>query len=450
MRKLPSVLLGISLICLFFTGIVLADGNETTVSLDSPNSSQSYKPGDNVKITGKAPNIEQVTVLVRNSGGGIAYAAQPSVTNGVFSTEFQLNDDAVEGRYTIRIGAKELTAPVDFTFQVSKSSGGGGSGGSYPVPGAVTSTNGTATVPHNAGGTISLGSEATIGIPAGALQGTNKVEIKIEKITTPPAVPTGFKLAGSVYEFSVDGKKSYNFAKDITIKLNFDPNTLEVEEMPTIQYYDEAQNKWVNLGGTVSGNTVTIQVNHFTKYAVIVVKKTETEDEKLKDIAGHWAFDNIKKLIALGAINGYPDNSFKPNKTITRAEFATVLVKAFKIEKKGSKFFADTTAHWAKDYIATAAENGIVNGYNTATFGPDNPINREQMSLMIVKAAKLTSAAGEIQFSDCGKISPWAREAIATAIQNGIMKGYPDNTVRPQGSATRAEAVTVVVNVLNK
>ncbi|HQD76211.1 MAG TPA: S-layer homology domain-containing protein [Bacillota bacterium] len=170
----------------------------------------------------------------------------------------------------------------------------------------------------------------------------------------------------------------------------------------------------------------------------------------LNDVAGHWAYDNINKLVTLGCISGYPDGSFKPENTITRAEFATLLVKAFKLEGNGGKTFTDTTAHWARDYIATAATNGLVNGYPDGTFGPDDLITREQMAVMIVKAAKLAPVAEAPQFADSGSISPWAREAIATATENGIMRGYPDNTVRPGGSATRAEAVTVIINALNK
>lgn len=170
--------------------------------------------------------------------------------------------------------------------------------------------------------------------------------------------------------------------------------------------------------------------------------------EMLKDIAGHWAENNIQELVALGAISGYPDGTFKPDNNITRAEFATVLVKAFQLEPQSGKIFKDTAGHWAQETISTAASYGIVSGYSADTFGPDDLITREQMAVMVVKAAKLTPAAVELSFTDSAGISEWAREAMTTAVANGIINGYPDNTVRPQGSATRAEAVTVIVNAL--
>lgn len=170
----------------------------------------------------------------------------------------------------------------------------------------------------------------------------------------------------------------------------------------------------------------------------------------LQDINGHWAEKNISQMVASAAVGGYPDGSFKPDNTITRAEFATMLAKAFKPENKAGKTFADTARHWAKDYIVQATANGIVSGFDINTFGPDELITREQMAVMITRAAQLVGAAEEVPFADSGSISGWAKDAMTAAAINGIMKGYPDNTIHPQGNATRAEAVTVIVNALNK
>jgi hypothetical protein len=119
-----------------------------------------------------------------------------------------------------------------------------------------------------------------------------------------------------------------------------------VEENPCINYYDEQLRRWVNLDGEVSGHTVTVQVDHFTKFALIGKIKLS-----LTDIAGHWAESNIKKLVSLGAISGYPDGTFRPNNNITRAEFVTVLVKAFQIEGQGGKVFVDTVCTGLKKVL---------------------------------------------------------------------------------------------------
>jgi len=179
-------------------------------------------------------------------------------------------------------------------------------------------------------------------------------------------------------------------------------------------------------------------------------EQKQEEPVTLNDITGHWALDSINTLVRQGCISGYPDGSFKPENTITRAEFAAVLVKAFQLENNNGKTFSDTAAHWAKDYIAAAAAKGLVSGYAGGNFGPDDLITREQMAVMIVKAAGLAPAAEAPGFADSPAISGWAVEAVAAATENGIMKGYSDNTIRPGGSATRAEAVTVIMNALNK
>ncbi len=192
------------------------------------------------------------------------------------------------------------------------------------------------------------------------------------------------------------------------------------------------------VGPEISGS------NSISKIAGIKLAKIPV----LNDISGHWAQVNIQALIETGVISGYPDNSFKPETTISRAEFATILAKAFKLTPKAGSEFADTANHWAKNYISWAAAAGIVSGYSPTSFGPDDLITREQMAVMIVKAAELEIPAGDTAFTDKGKISEWAKDAVAAAVNAGFIKGNPDNTMAPQNNATRAEAVTVILNAL--
>ena len=186
-----------------------------------------------------------------------------------------------------------------------------------------------------------------------------------------------------------------------------------------------------------------------TKPELVTQTVTSLPTSSLNDISNHWAVERINNLVARGAIKGYPDNTFQPDNTITRAEFTTVVVKAFNLTNSNGKVFTDTSGHWAKDYIATATAAGIVGGYNDNVFGPNDPVTREQMAAMVVKAANLTVAAAENQFADSNSIAGWAQEAVATAVNIQIIRGYPDNTFKPGGKATRAEAVTVIVNALN-
>jgi DMSO/TMAO reductase YedYZ molybdopterin-dependent catalytic subunit len=169
---------------------------------------------------------------------------------------------------------------------------------------------------------------------------------------------------------------------------------------------------------------------------------------QLTDIAGHWAENNIKKLFDLGIVTGRPDGSYRPDDNITRAEFASVLVKALKLEGEKGIVFSDTVAHWAKDIVALAAEHGIVSGYDEDTFGPNDLVNREQMAAMVVRGTELAAVEETFPFGDRADFSDWAEEAISEAAAAGIISGYPNGNFGPQDHATKAQAATVVANLL--
>jgi hypothetical protein len=428
------------LLMMCFPAVVMADSSpQISVSL----SKTTAPVGDSVTVSGTTASGAWVPLKVIDEAGNIVvFDAGKADPSGNYSIGFIVPASA-SGTLTVVVGEGSGVATKALNIGGSPSSS---SSGGTPPSKAVTSTTGSAKVTPSAGGTIGLGDEATIKIPANALTGTNAVEVKVTKVTAPPAVPAGFRLVGNVYEFSVGGKDSYSFDKEVTITLSFDPNALKPGETPAIYYYDQNAKKWVKLGGEATDNAVTVKVDHFTQFAVMA--EPASLDQTLTDITGHWAENRIKELVDLGAISGYPDGTFRPDNNITRAEFATILVKAFKLEPQSGKVFADTTSHWAKDTIATAAAYGIVNGYDGNTFGPNDLITREQMAAMIVNALKLTPVTEEISFIDSGSISGWARAAVTTAVNNGLINGYPDNTIRPQGHATRAEAATIMVNAL--
>ena len=291
------------------------------------------------------------------------------------------------------------------------------------------------------------------------------IEVSIKKPSKDniPPVSSEFKLLGEVYEITTDKKVTFN--KPVTITLYFDQDEVDKDKY-VAGIYCWSNKEWVLLDqvkadmetGKVSGT-----VNHFSMFAVLLSEKSEiaTNEEKepvkevvtpvkrsLKDITGHWAEANINKLANTGAIGGYPDGTFKPDNKITRAEFAATLVIAFKLGPRSGKVFSDTSGHWAQDAITTVAAHGIISGYNETNFGPDDLITREQMAVMISKAACLSSGEGKT-FADSNQIADWAKAAVAAASYKNIISGYPDNSFGPQANATRAEAVTVIVKALD-
>lgn len=450
MKRVVLVFCQIILLLLMYVPAAWADSS-LSMSLNKTTASV----GEIVTVTGTTVPDSWVPIKVVDEENNIVLFDTGKADNeGEFSIDFSVPDNAA-GILTVVVGEGNnvrtaiLNGPPDGNDEQPNSPGGGGGGGGAAAK-PVISTTGSAVVAPSAGGTISLGDEATIDIPANALKGFNAQEIKITRVSNPSQASAGFRVLGNVYEFRIGDMSSYNFDKKVTITLIFDPGALKPDETPAIYYYDDNKQEWVWLGGIVSGNTISVQVDYLTKFAVIVQEKAQEQapETALTDISGHWAGKNITELAALGVVSGYPDGTFRPDNRITRSEFTVILVKAFALEPGNGKVFADTAGHWAKDSIAAAASYGIVNGYDENTFGPDDTITREQMAVMIVKAAKLTPVPGDLSFADGHTISDWARESMAAAVQNGIITGYPDNTVRPQGNATRAEAVTVIMNAL--
>jgi len=331
-------------------------------------------------------------------------------------------------------------AKVDITVKPKATSGGGGGGGG---PAAPSSTE----IKIDAGGTVSKYG-ATVEIPAKSFSENIKIAVSKVTDTSSLTLPAKGNLISDVLEITKDIKG--DFTEPVTITMEFDKAKVADGDEVALYYYDEDNETWVMLDnikvnwdkGTVSGD-----VNHFTKFAVLAVTP-EAAPTVLTDIAGHWAEAEIRALVEEGAIAGYPGGTFKPNNNITRAEFATVLVKAFDLEAGEGMVFSDTENHWAKDDIATANAHGIIKGYSDEKFGPNDQITREQAAVMVAVAADLAAGEQALAFTDSAKISAWARSAVAAAAEAEIINGYPDGSFQPQGQATRAEAAVIFVRAI--
>ena len=153
-------------------------------------------------------------------------------------------------------------------------------------------------------------------------------------------------------------------------------------------------------------------------------------------------------MINARVISGYPDGTFQPDKTISRAEFTVMLVKALKLEPKADSDFKDTAAHWARESVSTAAAHGLISGYDQNTFRPDHLITREQAAVIIARAAQLEAEDQPLNFTDAQQIASWALSGVTAAVNKSYLSGYPDNSFRPQGNTTRAEAAVIIAKLL--
>lgn len=173
-----------------------------------------------------------------------------------------------------------------------------------------------------------------------------------------------------------------------------------------------------------------------------------------QDISGHWAENDIKNAVRKHIISGYPDGTFKPNKSITRAEFTLILVNFLQLDGATTSLTftdIDQIGDWSKHAIELAVEAGIVNGYHDGSFRPNAQITREEMAVMITRALGiLTDANSQSNFSDDEDISDWAKGAVEAIRQHGIVNGRGGNRFVPKESATRSEAVVMLLRLLEK
>ncbi len=361
--------------------------------------------------------------------------------------------------------AKWTVSPPDGSSDGSESggdseggSGGGGGGGGdslFTSPtNTVTSKDGTLTLPIGQSGDVTLGDEVRIVIPADAAG--RDLQLTINKVAdTQKLFLNNEVLASSVFEILKNFPESFN--KEVALTFTFDPKSLKNDRRPSVFYYDEAKKTWVEIGGTVNGNTITVKVIQFNKYAVLAAGQGEDSavDKKaanFSDISKHWAEANIKQAVSLGIVSGYSDGTFKPDHTVTRAEFAVMLMNALKPEGDSAAMtFTDTATigDWARESVAQAVNAGIIAGYRDGTFRPEAEITRAEMATMIAKAlGQPIEAKAATGFADDADLPEWAKGAVAAMKKRGIIKGKDANAFAPHEKTTRAEAVTVLLKML--
>jgi hypothetical protein len=264
------------------------------------------------------------------------------------------------------------------------------------------------------------------------------------------------KSASQVYELTLnivtkDGKKIAvtKFDQPLVIKLHVTGNLNK--DLIGI-YYIGDDGKLEYIGGTLEGDFMTAQISHFSKYAVLEYDKS-FEDVK----ASYWASAVIKVLTAKQIVTGITETKFMPEKSITRAEFAALLVRALGIKAEGEAGYSDIGQNaWYAPYVAAASKQGIVKGGQNNTFRPNDTITREEMAVMIIRAleakngGKAADAAKPSAFSDRAQVSAWAVQFVDAAAQLELVKGRAKRQFAPQGVMTRAESAQVIYNLLNK
>lgn len=207
------------------------------------------------------------------------------------------------------------------------------------------------------------------------------------------------------------------------------------------------------IGTLSNGNKVDIvetidgwhKIKYKGSYGYVSGKYIQIDSKTtFNDIDGHWAKNAIIDFATKGYINGYGDGTFKPDNSITRAEFVKILNKAFGYTNVGKENFSDVNpSDWYYNDICIGVNAGYINGYEDNTFKPDKQITREEASKIIATALNL-KGDGNLNFKDSSEISNWAKPYVDALSDNNIINGYEDNTFRPHNNMTRAENVTIL------
>ncbi|MDI9495935.1 MAG: S-layer homology domain-containing protein [Bacillota bacterium] len=215
----------------------------------------------------------------------------------------------------------------------------------------------------------------------------------------------------------------------------------------------------LKIDGTISGHLSGSGLPG--KHKDVTSKPINAPGRTFEDIMGVHAHKNqpaIEALASRGIINGKSENTFEPEATMTRAEFATIIVQGLGLKPMANDKFTDVDAgSWYAQYIGTANIYGIVNGNTETTFNPNGTITKQEAATMITRAAKLCGMNTEVdkgavrdilaQFIDYVITDDWARESMAFCYQQNIID-QSELEIQPHALIRRCEIAQMLFNML--
>lgn len=166
-----------------------------------------------------------------------------------------------------------------------------------------------------------------------------------------------------------------------------------------------------------------------------------------KDVQNHWAQDAIAWAVTNNLFKGISDMQFAPDNAMTRGMLVTVLHRLAGKPSTGQNTFSDVPANaYFADAVAWADEVGVVTGIGENRFAPNANITREQLAVILYRFAGAPEVKdASIKFADAANVSAWAKDAVAWAVDEGILSGMEDGTLAPKGQATRAQVATILM-----
>jgi len=267
-----------------------------------------------------------------------------------------------------------------------------------------------------------------------------------QQIGNRPVVELNARIDGEIINWN-------NPDAHVTVSIPYTPTAEELSgpEHIVVWYIDGQGNVTSVPNGRYNPETgkVTFKTNHFSKYAIVFVKKTFSDIEDYS-----WAQKQIEVLASKGIINGTSATTYSPGLYVTRADFITLLTRALEIKADFSKNFDDVkSTDYYYNAIGVAKELGIAVGTGNNKFNPNQHITRQDMMVLILRALKIAdinlsegSKKDIDRFIDTSSVSDYALEAVATLVKEGIIIGS-NNKIRPKEYTTRAETAVMIYRI---
>ncbi|MFD0616092.1 S-layer homology domain-containing protein [Paenibacillus sp. GCM10027629] len=177
-----------------------------------------------------------------------------------------------------------------------------------------------------------------------------------------------------------------------------------------------------------------------------------------KDMQGHWSASVVARAASLGIVQGFADGTFRPNQQVTREQFVSMLARALQLSSgsvagSGTTFKDDDQiSSWAKSDVTAAVDAKLIQGFQDGSFRPALLITRTQLAVLAARATGLDSQSAEakqVDYADANQIPSWAKTDVAAATAAHFIQGKDAERFDPLAAATRAEAVKVIMAVLD-
>lgn len=406
-------------------------------------------------------SIDNVFVV---NGGKITAPTPPTRSGYTFVHWYLENNLNNVFKFDTTTITSNLTLNANWKKKDDSSSSNNSSSGST-LPDKATSTNGVLILDPTQEGEVSLENDVDVRIPVGAIN--QPLNVSINKITNTANLLTNQKnLISSIYEINKNFVQNFNIP--ITLIFTFEMPKLQPNQQAEVFYFDENNQTWISTGAaTVKGNRITTQVDHFTKFAVFAVDKPSVSTDPsaeipatptpaplstvITDIQGHWAESMIQQAVSEGWVKGYVDGSFKPNASVTRAEFIVMMMNLLPTDQtEATLTFKDQASigAWARSSVAEAVQAGFIQGDAKGTFRPNAQVTRAEMAVIVAKVLHLDlSQQVTSSFADQAKIPAWAKASVTAMQQSRLLSGKANHTFAAMDSTNRAEAIKVLTGM---